>query len=100
VKSVDNKSVLSLLKALGNPIRLDILTCLLSGERCVCTIFEQLKLSQNLVSHHLAVLRGDGLIIARKEGKWVNYSLNPVRFIQLENFINSFSLVKKKKSKC
>jgi DNA-binding transcriptional ArsR family regulator len=48
----------------------------------------------------LAVLRKNGLIIARKEGKWVHYSLNPVRFVQLKDYIRSFSLAKNTKSKC
>ncbi|MBA4336165.1 transcriptional regulator [bacterium] len=100
MKSVDNKSVLSLLKALGNPIRLDIINCLIPGESCVCRIFEQLELPQNLVSHHLAVLREIGLITARKEGKWVLYSLNRSCFVQLKNLFESFSLAKNKKFKC
>lgn len=95
-----NKVILSSLKALGNPIRLDILKCLISGERCVCILFEKLKLPQNLVSHHLAILRKSGFIKARKEGKWVHYSLNPIRFVQLGNFMGKFSVKKKRKSKC
>lgn len=95
-----NKVILSLLKALGNPIRLDILKCLVLGERCVCVLFEKLKLPQNLVSHHLAILRKNGFIKARKDGKWVHYSLNPMRFVQLGNFMEKFSTVKKRKSKC
>jgi len=97
---LQNKVILSSLKALGNPIRLDILKCLVSGERCVCVLFEKLKLPQNLVSHHLAILRKSGFIKARKEGKWVHYSLNPVQFGRLGNFMGKFSIVKKKKSKC
>lgn len=85
-----NKVVLSSLKALGNPIRLDILKCLMHRERCVCVLFEKLKLPQNLVSHHLAILRKNGFIKARKEGKWVHYSLNPARFSLLGNFMEKF----------
>ena len=95
-----NKVILSSLKALGNPIRLDILKCLISGEQCVCVLFEKLKLPQNLVSHHLGILRKNEFIKARKEGKWVHYSLNPVQFGRLGNFMGKFSIVKKKKSKC
>lgn len=97
--NIKEKGVLSLLKALGSPVRLDILKCLIPGERCVCTIFEQLELRQNLVSHHLAILRNSGLIISRKEGKWVHYSLNSVRFAELKDFIATFCLAKKNKSK-
>lgn len=89
-----NKEVLPLLKALSNPIRLDILQYLFPSERCVCNIFAHLNLPQNLVSHHLGVLRKEGFIKARKEGKWVRYSLSPTCFVQLTKFIEPFSLIK------
>jgi ArsR family transcriptional regulator len=88
---------LVLLKALGNPIRLGILDFLISGEQCVCKIFDHLNLSQNLVFHHLGILRKNNLIKARKDGKWVHYSINPKNFYLLKNFANNFSSAKKNK---
>ncbi len=61
---------------LGNDIRFRIVDYLASGEKCVCNIFKRLDLPQNLASHHLSILRENGLIADRKEGKWVYYSLN------------------------
>lgn len=46
------------------------------SERCVCEIQEFLTLPQNLVSHHLKVLRDFGLLNSRKEGLNVYYSIN------------------------
>jgi ArsR family transcriptional regulator len=40
----------------------------------VCEIEHELALPQNLVSHHLRVLREAGLVAARKEGQFVHYS--------------------------
>lgn len=65
-----------MLKALGEPQRFSIFTLLLNGERCVCDIEARMKLSQNLVSHHLRILREAGLIEFRKEGRWSYYSIN------------------------
>lgn len=62
--------------ALGNDIRFRIVEYLASEEKCVCRIFKKLDLPQNLVSHHLGILREKGLITDRKDGKWVYYSLN------------------------
>lgn len=62
--------------ALGNEIRFKIVGYLASGEKCVCHIFKKLDLPQNLVSHHLGILRENSLIADRKDGKWVYYSLN------------------------
>jgi ArsR family transcriptional regulator len=64
-------------KALGDPTRVRILGLLAAGEICVCHIHESLRLSQPLVSRHLAYLRRAGLVEARKQGIWVHYRLAP-----------------------
>lgn len=94
------KTILPLLKALGNPVRLDILRLLIAGEQCVCAIFAHLDLPQNLVSHHLGILRKNHFIHARKEGKWVHYSLNPEQFLALKGFVEAFSTPNNLKTTC
>lgn len=47
-----------------------------NNERCVCEIQEFLVLPQNLISHHLKVLRDFNLLNYRKEGLKVYYSVN------------------------
>lgn len=64
------------LKTISDPNRLKILTLLAEGERCVCEIHRPLDIPQNLTSHHLKALKEASLVISRKEGKWVHYSLN------------------------
>ncbi len=102
MKCNNNRSLLKLLGTLDNNVRVDIILFLISGERCVCEIFKNLKLSQNLVSHHIGILRESGLIVGRRDGKWIYYSLNIARFSDIENFIKIITSVKKieKKSKC
>ena len=56
--------------------RLRILCLLKDGERCVCEIWRNLALSQNLVSHHLKTLKNAGLLRSRKDGLRIYYSLN------------------------
>ena len=65
-------------KALADPTRVRILGLLAGGEVCVCHLHESLRLSQPLVSRHLAYLRRAGLVETRKEGLWVHYRLAPV----------------------
>jgi DNA-binding transcriptional ArsR family regulator len=67
-------------KALGNPIRAQIVEFLLSGERCVCEMTGPLDVSQPLVSHHLALLRDAGLVGMRSEGTRTYYSIDWARF--------------------
>ena len=80
-------------KVLGNETRLEIIKFLASGEKCVCNIYEHLKLTQNLVSHHLGILRKSGLIIASREGKWVHYALNEAEIQNLESLLSNILLI-------
>ena len=67
-----------LLKALSNPHRLLILCQLEGGERQVSQLQAGSGLSQSALSQHLARLREDGLVAARREGVAVFYSIaNP-----------------------
>jgi len=70
------KKVVDFLKIISEENRLKILCLLREGEKCVCDIWQCLKLPQNLVSHHLKALKDFGLISAKKEGLKVFYKLN------------------------
>jgi DNA-binding transcriptional ArsR family regulator len=96
---IDRKSVAKLsrtvefLKIISEENRLKIL-CLLRGEeKCVCDIWQYLDLSQNLVSHHLKVLKNFGLVSSRPKGLKVIYSINKnviKRFLKLLNIYLNF----------
>jgi DNA-binding transcriptional ArsR family regulator len=63
-------------RALSDPTRLTLATALREGkELCVCDLSWIVGRSQNLVSHHLRLLRSHGLVRSRREGKLVMYSL-------------------------
>lgn len=62
-------------KAAGHPARLRILAMLRGGALCVCQITALLELAASTVSAHLAELRRAGLVVERKDGRWVSYSL-------------------------
>jgi len=73
-----------LLKALADPLRLEVVQALAGGERCVCELTEQLELAQSRLSFHLRVMRDAGLIDARVQGCWVYYRLRPQAIEQLQ----------------
>jgi ArsR family transcriptional regulator, lead/cadmium/zinc/bismuth-responsive transcriptional repressor len=63
-------------KALSDPTRLRLAAALREGgELCVCDLAWISERAQNLVSHHLRVLRSHGLVTSRRDGKLVMYSL-------------------------
>jgi ArsR family transcriptional regulator, arsenate/arsenite/antimonite-responsive transcriptional repressor len=63
----------SFFRALADPTRLRLLNLLSEGEVCVCFLSEALGVVQPKVSRHLAYLRREGLVTARREGKWMHY---------------------------
>mgnify|MGYP005840451511 CR=1 FL=1 len=62
-------------KALGEPNRLRILNLLLEEPFCVCELETVLRLPQPLLSRHLAYLRSAGLVVDKRQGMRVQYSV-------------------------
>ena len=68
-------SACELLKAMANEWRLMILCQLTEGERTVSELQTLLGLSQSALSQHLAILRREKIVRARKHAQSVSYSL-------------------------
>ena len=64
-----------LFAALADRTRLRLLNLMNGREVCVCYFVEILKQSQPKISRHLAYLRNAGVVSARREGKWMHYSI-------------------------
>ena len=71
--------VAQLAKAIGDPIRVQLLDVLRkhAGEVCVCELVPLFDVAQPTVSHHLRVLREAGLVGAHKRGLWAYYHVVP-----------------------
>jgi ArsR family transcriptional regulator len=69
------RSIESVLDALADPLRARILSVLAEYEVCVCYLVEVLHTVQPVISRQLALLRNSGLVAARRDGKWIHYSL-------------------------
>ncbi len=70
------ENLLKIFKALSDKNRVRILQMLTKKTLCVCEIQEILNVTTSTVSKHLSILKEAGFIIDKKDGKWVNYSLN------------------------
>ena len=62
-------------RALGDETRLRILEHLGSGERSVSELMVLVDIGQSLMSHHLRILREAGLVVDRRDGRWIHYSI-------------------------
>ena len=79
----------NLFKALSEPVRLRILALLLKkGELCVCDLVDTLTLSQSVISRHLAYLRNNDIVTARREGVWMYYQLTDYAHKELKPLLN------------
>ena len=63
-------------KALCDENMLIILEMLQGGEKCACHLLEDLSISQSTLSHHMNILCESEIVVGRKEGKWMYYSID------------------------
>jgi DNA-binding transcriptional ArsR family regulator len=74
--------------ALADPTRLTLAAALSrADELCVCDLAWIAERAQNLVSHHMRVLRRAGVVDARRDGKMVMYSLTAAGHSLLESVL-------------
>lgn len=64
------------LRVLANPTRFKIAYLLSKRDYCVCEIVYILNEKQNLVSHHLSIMKKNGIVDTYKNSKWKYYRLN------------------------
>lgn len=80
-----------LLKALANKHRLMLVCQLIDGERPVGELARALELRDSTVSQHLALLRKDGIVRARRDGQSIYYSIgSPAAHAVLEVLYEHF----------
>jgi ArsR family transcriptional regulator len=76
--STDDARLAAYAKALGHPIRVQIMRVLLARDRCITgELVEELPVAQSTASEHLRVLRSAGLIQGRVDGPRVCYCVDP-----------------------
>ena len=71
--------IAQLAKALGDPIRLQLVDVLRkhAGKVCVCELVPLFGVSQPTVSHHLKILREAGIVGSERQGLWAYYYVEP-----------------------
>ena len=71
------------LKLLANEDRLLLLCQLSQGEKCVGELEEQLGIRQPTLSQQLGVLRGEGVVDSRRQGKNIYYSVTDPALLEI-----------------
>lgn len=73
---------------LADKKRLKILALLLCEQSCVTEVCKFLNIRQNLVSHHLRVMRKARLVKSKRNGREIYYSINPNKLFQLKQILD------------
>lgn len=81
-------------KVVGDETRMKILCTIADGELCVNDISEKVQMTKSAVSHQLKLLKDEGLIKSRREGKNIFYSLDDQHVVDLIDI--SFSHIQHK----
>lgn len=86
-------TVANALKALAEPLRVRMLSAIATdprGESCVCDLAELADVSQPTVSHHLKVLKDNGLLRSERRGTWVWYRIAPGKQRAITALLDAF----------
>jgi len=77
-------------KALGDPIRLQLVDVLRkhAGKVCVCELTPLFDIEQPTVSHHLKVLRAAGIVDSERRGLWAYYYVVPNALKELRAWLS------------
>jgi ArsR family transcriptional regulator len=78
-------SIAEVAKALGDPIRLQLVDVLRkhAGKVCVCELVPLFEVSQSTLSHHLKKLREAGIVDSERQGLWAYYYVRPGALTEL-----------------
>lgn len=93
-----HKKTAKIFKAFCDEQRLAILELLQDGEKCACELLEKLDITQSTLSHHMKILCESGIVVGRKDGKWMHYSISESGAEHVKKLINEITLVNLNKS--
>jgi DNA-binding transcriptional ArsR family regulator len=77
-------------KALADPTRRTIFEKLAAGGMNASALREGMPISQSAMSQHLAVLRQAGLVCEARQGRFVNYQVNPQGLELIDQWLDKY----------
>ncbi len=87
MNTLKNKKISNFFNALSHPVRVEIVTELLKGTKCVSDIKELIAINQPNVSQHLSILKAKNIVDWQQEGKRKCYFLKKPKLIK--NILNA-----------
>jgi len=81
------------MKALSDETRVKIYNMLSDGELCACKILEEFNITQPTLSYHMKIMSDSGLVVSRRDGVWMKYSINRDKLQDIINMFNGIGKV-------
>ena len=88
---LDERKTAMVFKAFCDENRIRILKLLTTGEKCACRLLEEIHITQPTMSHHMKILCDSGIVVGRKEGKWMHYSISPEGSATAEKYLKELT---------
>ena len=77
-------------KAMSDENRLRIVDLLKEKERTASDLLDLMDFGQSTLSHHMKILMNAGVVSARRQGKWVIYSIDPGAMDRMQEWIRRY----------
>ena len=91
---MDEMNTARIFKAFCDENRIRILNILKDGEKCACRLLDALSVTQPTLSHHMKILCDSGIVVGRKEGKWMYYSISADGLAKAQEYIDFLKMKK------
>ena len=90
VDFVHTKKAALILRSINHKLRQQIIKLLDESQKMTVTeIYVKLRLEQSVASQHLAILRRAGIVSTTRDGKFIYYSVNYQRLVEVVRFVES-----------
>ena len=91
---MDEQMTALMFKAFCDENRIRILKLLCGGEKCACKLLEEMSISQPTLSHHMKILCDAGIVVGRKEGKWMHYRISSEGVQLAKEYLDGLTIVR------
>lgn len=82
------RKIVLTIRSVEHDLRKNIIELLYENDKMTVTqVYVKLRVEQSVASQHLAILRRSGIVISKRDGKYIHYSLNKARLEEIGDLI-------------
>ncbi len=86
------RKILLIIRSINHLLRQQIIRALYEAQELTVTeIYVKVRREQSVASQHLAILKTSGIVVAKRKGKFIYYSLNRARLMEIASLIKKLT---------